>query len=224
MILAFDPSSTAIGWALLDSSGDPTRRSASGVLHCPANWPWSLRTRNLVGQAAELIRRHADEITVAVVEVPGLTHRGTKQGAGRATHRYALAVGCLVANLWHILPETTPVVTVEAESWTRLGGGRAQAKERRIGQLEAIDRRYVRANDPGGDEADAIMLGCWWATANGWRDPMEIDLEIPPVNVGAGRRLNLGNVVVSPVARPARAVGRSNSSSNGSGRSAKKKR
>lgn len=219
MILAIDPSSSAIGWAIVDGSGDCKRTSAAGVITRPGTWPWTLRIRGMLDELQAVFAR--DDWRVIVVEVPGPKQakhgRRQRKGLTQSTSgRYAVAVGAVLAECWRAAGPRAPVITVESDEWTRLGGTFGVEKSRRINQLCLEHQGYDPKADPGGDMADAIMLGCWWAMRHARSAAADWPLQLPQVFTGSSatpRPFVHSSVVFTPGASLARAAGRSSGSS-----------
>lgn len=212
MILAIDASSSAIGYAVLGTSGRYEDRVRSGVISAPSAWAWSLRIRNMTEQLRELLEwALTNNVQYVVVEVPGTVQSTRKDGSRSGGMRYAMAVGAVLQACWGLLPPTIPVITVEAELWTKLGGQRGIKKPRRVAQLEAVDPTYDSRKDKGGDEADAIMLGVWWVTAYYRRGSASAEcvIQLPSVSLPNGSTLTTGNLDWSGAVRPLGAVSRS---------------
>lgn len=217
MILALDPSSSAIGWAVVDGSGDPRNAIDSGVIRRPSSWPWTLRVRGMLEDLAPVFAR--DDWRVIVIEVPGpkQAKHGAKQRKGltaSTSGRYAVAVGCVLAECWRVAGPRVPVITVESDEWTRLGGTFGIRKSRRISELELLAPEYRRERDSGGDQADAIMMGCWWAQRYARCAAADWPLQVPAVSVGSGSTpFQHSSVAFAPGVELVRAGGRSSGSS-----------
>lgn len=151
-IIALDPSSTAIGYAVL-------RRIDGGIIDAGLITPDKKTDLPLVR-----IRAMLEELTLliceaepqaAVIEVTsgkvGKRHKG--KGAGLAV--YGMAVGAV----WQLCcnVEFLEVAPVLENDWTDGAG-----KSKRLSLLSATEPKYKRERDPGGDVGDAIGLGRWW--------------------------------------------------------------
>lgn len=178
-LLVLDPSSTAVGWALVEGDGPSERTLRWGVIQLkdrPAaarspgegrgSDPWG-RIAQAAALVAHLVAGEAacaDVVTLkktppdeVVIEVPGVRPSG-RQAGGSFMAVYGAAVGACYAAA---VASGLPVRCVPADEWTRLGGVWGMTFERRRGILERIElgRGYDPARDPGGDGCDAIMLG-----------------------------------------------------------------
>lgn len=200
IILALDASSSAIGYAAMRPSGRYEDRVRSGVIRAPKAWPWSLRIRSMADQVSDVLAWALEHNVEAVLlEVPGTVQTMRKDGGRSGNMRYAMAVGAVLLRCWDLLPTTVPTITVEAELWTRLGGHHGVRKDRRVAQLEAVDASYNASADPGGDEADAIMLATWWITAYRLANAAGADaaLQLPQVALPGNLDYATSNLVLS---------------------------
>ena len=155
-VLAFDPSSTAIGFAEVHDS----EVVWSGVVRVPESWPAYFRVRSMMDEVHRVLS--LAEFDRVVVEVPGKAQAGRNRGTYATPGVYAAAVGMVLARCWLTCGSATPVVTVESDHWTRSGERGWGVKKSRRNLAIASLPGYDRANDRGGDEADAIMLAVWY--------------------------------------------------------------
>jgi len=171
-ILALDPSSVCVGYAVLkglrpDELLEAGRlRPGVGVSTNPAAGmkAWCrierigcelselLGTWGFVGAAATL------ETARIVIEVPsGRCGTGSRRGASSSLAVYGLAAGYVAGLCEAAMPGGVRPVT--EREWTPRTGG----KDRRKIVVAALYKgRYQPKRDPGGDVADAVLLGRWW--------------------------------------------------------------
>lgn len=156
-LIAIDPSSTRIGWALFDGDlvdagftrPERTRDSYLG------------RVRSMVDELAGMVERHGPQ--VAVIEVPsGMAARGSRAGMAGTQAIYGLAVGAVWECMRGIVPSSAvggrgTVETTTEREWTRSVPKTARARRVRF-QYPHLDW----ASDGGLDMADAIGIGLWW--------------------------------------------------------------
>jgi Holliday junction resolvasome RuvABC endonuclease subunit len=178
-ILSIDPSSTCIGYAVvnsLESSGlveagrikPSTGKDAVNYLH-PKLARWLARKElsamrrieSMSPDVFELIERVAP--TVVAVEVPsGLFGTGAKRGARGSLTTYGLAAGRIYELCQHRSEQIgIPCLPITERMWTTGAGN----KTRRLPNIVAIYRQYDPSKDPGGDIADAIGIARW-----AWRE------------------------------------------------------
>lgn len=157
MILALDPSSTCTGYALLRSADD---LAEAGRLRPGKTRDSAVHRITAMGvELAALIREwQPDEIVIEITsgKVGCRGRQRGMNGAGLAV--YGMAVGYL----WRVCLEQQdrfrpPVYTVAENDWTR-----GVPKQQRAAGVALKYRNYRVIDDPGGDVADAIGLGCWW--------------------------------------------------------------
>lgn len=172
MILAMDPSSTRTGLAALCvDRGQATLVDA-----------WAI-TPDLRGRAAQDatqrlgdMRTHLEAAIrdcaaqaggvsqiVGVVEIPGSGQAGKMRQRAASLAVYAFAAGYQASIL---AAGCRRMIYAPSSQWTRLGGGRAIPKDRRLALVAAhpaVGGRYAPSADPGGDIGDAIALGLWAA-------------------------------------------------------------
>lgn len=183
-ILSLDPSSHATGWAIVPATGDLSPLY-SGVLKVPKRWPAYLRVRAMAGCVARLASVHSRVFDRFVVEVPGNVQASRKRAEYSLPPAYAAAVGAILQVCWSLRP-SRPVVTVDSSHWTRGSNAMGVRKSKRVLPMSALPG-YDPGKDSGGDEADAIMLGAWYASRYG-QDPVELcALHIPVASVGSDR-------------------------------------
>ena len=176
-ILGIDPSSSAVGYALLSGLA-PQDVIDAGVLwpESPAKFVKSCRDEmipladrfrrsDLAAVARSLSLAHAIRllfeelglIDAVIVEVPsGRAGTGSRRGASSSLASYGLAAGVILreckAN--EIGAEVFPVSERE---WIASSG----SKPKRIAHIRNYYPSYDASKDPGGDCADAIGLARW---------------------------------------------------------------
>jgi Holliday junction resolvasome RuvABC endonuclease subunit len=154
VILALDPSSTCVGYALV-AGPRPDQLVDGGLLRPkPAKLPIIARVRQFAQDFRELLEEHRP--AVVVMEVSLSRHgRANDRGGASALGVYGLAV----EYLFHSLETSgTPIETLDATQWTE-----RLRKAKRTERIRAIyGTRYPVERDPGGDLADAIGIGRWW--------------------------------------------------------------
>ena len=151
-VLAIDPSSTAMGLALIDGGE---------VLDC-----WRVRTGKAdPHRRADFLARHALEVAgvhcpeVAVIETEragAYANRGIK-GLMSLCHAQGTIRGVLAANF-------PRVVTVSASVWTR-GLPDKAARAEAVAHYHPVYAEVARL-DAGYDVADAVGVGLWWIARN----------------------------------------------------------
>lgn len=151
--LFLDPSSTVIGFAVMD---DSQRLLEAGLVtpDVPRQAHWLNRSWSLLGQVLRLNNEVEHDVTV--IEVPsGKTH-GRKRDAQNLIV-YGFAVGMYVAHLK--LDTRRPTRLVPDNVWTR-----RVPKPDRAAAVARTFASYDPELDPGLDMADAIALGQWFFT------------------------------------------------------------
>ena len=155
-LLAIDPSSKAVGYAIFDRSAV----IKYGVLKSPKKDYWD----RIVVTAEQML--HVASITAAdviVVEVSSLGVAQKLAGRGRGLAHYGEAVGAICG--W-LVAWGYRINRVPSSVWTRSyrcpGNTRKQASKKERQQLMEIEHKYKPKGDSGADAADAIALGAWW--------------------------------------------------------------
>jgi hypothetical protein len=150
MLLAIDPSSTCVGYALFGEDG---KLIEFGRLLPHKGDDAMQRIADLLADLERLWREHRPRTVVIEVTSGKIAGRlGRVQGLGV----YGMAVGAC----WQLLRSLAGarnVRTVTENEWTS-----GVPKRQRLGLLEARRITYWLANDPGGDAGDAICLGEWF--------------------------------------------------------------
>lgn len=153
-IIAFDPSSSVCGYAIIETIG--MKVIEAGMLK-PARRtdPANDRIRAMVRDAAELIAEQDPELIV-IEDTSGKVARrhGTGGGAGLAI--YGKAIGWLASTCDRIRPGKVRMV-LENE-WT---GG--VSKARRFLHVQAAAPGMNFESDKGGDARDAVGVGLYVA-------------------------------------------------------------
>lgn len=156
-LLALDPSSTRVGWALFDGPGlrcagllSPDRGDDSALL----------RIRRLVERVADLVSTH--QPAKVLLEIPsGHAGRGSRAGATGQLAIYGMAVGAIWIDLVHGAPAEVlggcEVLTCTEAAWTR-----GRPKQRRAELLRLEHPALDWDADRGLDMADAIGMGAWY--------------------------------------------------------------
>ncbi len=159
-MIAFDPSSTALGWAADATDGGDVR---FGVYRPPERRTAIERIDLVVERADELVREHrADQAVVEVTTGKVNPRRHGGRGAGLAVYGGAVFA---VRQLLRDRLGRANVYDVLENEWTR---GRSKAS--RIAVVAATTPDYDAAGDKGGDAADALLLREWWLTEQRLRE------------------------------------------------------
>jgi Holliday junction resolvasome RuvABC endonuclease subunit len=160
-LLALDPSSTKVGWAVFPGCVGPPE--GFGLIGCRAHDPADQRIAILARQVLELVREH-QPARVVIERTEGLTNHYSR-GGYRAI---AVLAGAQQALIYAVSHEAgVPVETVSEAVWTghRRKQQRAQALRLICPEYEAWgspwDRHGNTKRDPGYDVADALELGLW---------------------------------------------------------------
>jgi hypothetical protein len=156
VVLSLDPSSKAVGWAVMTG---PACVLQGGIITPPNN----------AAPARERIYRMAQELRGLLREIrPGRIliewpsgHVGTKRhrGGGAGLSVYGCGVGYIVAtaDAYCEFDAIAEVVTITETDWTR-----GVRKPERQAAVISLLPQYDASLDPGGDLADAIGLAVWW--------------------------------------------------------------
>lgn len=146
-ILALDPSSTALGWAVLDS---PIEFEFGQVRMSRRKTPLG-RVMECGGAVMSILEERGGAAAIVVIEITtGKTARRLgKNVQGLAI--YGMAVG---AALW--ATRGCHAYGVTENEWT---GGRP--KRERLQLLRLVSTDYGLCDDPGGNAGDALGLGLW---------------------------------------------------------------
>jgi hypothetical protein len=151
-IIAFDPSSSVTGYAVMTDARTVTDcgKLTPGRARDDAN----TRIRVMVAEAVLLIRQVRPD-WVVIEDTSGKVS-GRHRGSGAGLAIYGKAVGWFLAELERVVPGK--VVAVLENDWTR---GTKKGTRQRIVAAE-YRGAYDPAQDPGGDVSDAIGIGRWW--------------------------------------------------------------
>lgn len=168
-LLAFDPSSTSVGWALAESDRGSFRISASGTIKPKASLARENRILHIHRETAELWKRinvaeRFDEIGIAFEEPFTGTGHGQRKSGSRlgqnSTNGEAvwIAVGAILSATANITPDAIiplNAATVKAAiKATRLGRDAAKAKA----VLYAQQTLGVPLTEKETDRADACAV------------------------------------------------------------------
>lgn len=157
-LLALDPSSVAVGYALL--RGDEL--TSCGVLRAPAHHPTARRIARLCDEFIDRFGPGVGTINRVVVEqTDGKVNRWSKASRGSGVAALAQAQGAIFQAARGLgLPE--PLAVCE-RAWTRaMSGGRSKSKEERAAELALIYPAFAASIlVEGYDAADAIGLGLY---------------------------------------------------------------
>lgn len=154
IVLALDPSITCTGYVLMNQDGD---NLIAGGLIKPKHRHERMKKITCICDCVEkLIREYNPD--VAVVEVTtGKVNRARHKGGGAGLAVYGMCVGAVWQKLVSI--KTIKTVTVYENDWTPGKGGKVR---RRLDCSVMFPGLYDYTKDPGGDMADAIMIGQWY--------------------------------------------------------------
>ena len=151
-VLALDPSSTCVGYAVLATARQlldagrltPTRERDDA----------NARIRAMAADLRRVLAEYPDAVVV-VEDTSGKVGRGRHGGGGAGLAVYGKALGYLI----RVVEEATgrePALVLE-NVWT---AGKSKAVRQR--RVAATFPGYPADDDPGGDVADAIGLAAWW--------------------------------------------------------------
>jgi hypothetical protein len=159
MIVALDPSSVVIGWAVLRP---PEELCEAGLIQ-PAKHSQSPidRIRSMLADLRELLGTiQGPEVPIdIVIEVTSgkvNAHRHGGRGAGLAVYGMAVGAAWQVCEDWAAAHQAR-VHAIPENQWAR-----RVPKWKRSAAIASLFPRYDPAADPGGDMADAIGLACWF--------------------------------------------------------------
>lgn len=176
MLLALDPSSSCIGYAvlaglepgqLIDAGRIKPSDRAEAIAHLsPVERVWmgqlelhsQRRVESMLPDVAELLGREG--LQVIAIEMPsGYIGTGARQGARGALTTYGMATGRVFEYCRQ--HAGVPTIPVTERQWTRGAGG----KDNRAACLRGLYPAFAAAadagKDKGGDMADAIGLARW---------------------------------------------------------------
>lgn len=163
-LLALDPSSTCVGWAVFERG----ELAGAGILRPDRGDHGALcRIRRLVERVAELVSTH--QPARVLLEIPsGHAGRGSRAGATGQLAIYGMAVGAIWCDLVHAAPCEVvggcEVLTCTETAWTR-----GLPKRRRAERLRLEHPGLDWDADRGLDMADAIGMGQWYLDGEPYR-------------------------------------------------------
>jgi hypothetical protein len=151
-ILAFDPSSSRIGYAAIDGRQALVE---AGLIrpHRTRDLP-NERIEAMSADALAVIAQFPTDTAVVVEDTEGKVG-GRHKGGGAGLATYGKAVGWLIGS---IKATGRTVYLVKENVWTR-----GQPKADRALRVSSLYPQYDSKLDPGMDVADAIGLAVWWA-------------------------------------------------------------
>lgn len=163
-ILAFDPSSTRTGYALLTAEAVIVQ---AGTFKVDEKARSEVRILEQCQDAIELLSETIPDHVVIEITSGKVGRRHLGGGAGLAV--YGMAVGALVATCLHAYGPAG-LHLVPENLWT--GGRRKRAR-----QLEVAARfpGYKDSDDKGGDVSDAIGLACWFVEYHGYAGHLDVE-------------------------------------------------
>ena len=159
MILALDPSSVTIGYALM--SGPNVLREGGKLNPQKTRLASLIRIEQLAADLVALIKDSKPE-TIVIEITSGKVAKRHGSGGGAGLGVYGMAVGYFLRTCQERLPARW-VVAVEENTWTE-----GVPKKKRTQAIASIFRNYKPETDVGGDVADAIGLGRWWLQGQAW--------------------------------------------------------
>lgn len=154
IILSLDPSSTIIGYAVMD---DGRLCEAGPITPDQRTGPSYQRVRDM----SRYLRQVMDVVRPGVILIEwtkgkvGKRHLG--RGAGLAVYGTGVGAALATADSWAEDRPGVLVFPILENDWTR-----GITKEKRSQLIAQQYPRYRPADDPGGDVADAIGLAAWW--------------------------------------------------------------
>jgi len=155
-VLSLDPSSTAVGWAVMASA----TAIVEGGLITPERQaaPYIERVFDIVTDLDLLL--DSFEPATILIEIPtGKVHRRKRpytHGMGLSVYGFGVGAVWLQCHQW-CRRRPSQIIPIFANDWTR---GVAK-RDRQIAIASMFDH-YRIADDPGGDAADAIGMAVWW--------------------------------------------------------------
>lgn len=172
-VLAFDPSSTCVGWARSRTLLGPDQTSPVrwGRIKAKGENEFE-RLADLRAVVSGLVALELAEGGVGMVVVEAAGARRPSQAGNANAHAlsvHGMAVGVVLGVLWAAGVAVTPV---EASRWTRFGRRGGMRKADRLAMLPRMDvgATYDAKRDAGGDGGDALMLS-WWGARFGSDEP-----------------------------------------------------
>ena len=152
-VLSLDPSSTIIGYAVLDFDSETILQAGLCKPHKSGMKPIP-RVLSLIGDLSGLLREH--EPGVVVIEVPDAKQYTRKHERTTSLPVWSFAAGAYFGWL-EARMDGRDVYPVSNTLWTK-----GHSKPARVVKAGLLHRDYDAEHDPGADMADAICLGAWW--------------------------------------------------------------
>jgi len=159
IIFGLDPGSLRSGWAVLDRS----ERLLQGGILTATRFDAELRIQRMCWDLLELL----DEIQPAIIVIEtttGKVGRKRHKGLGAGLAIYGMSIGALwqTAEAWLRSLSTAKrirveIVLIKENTWCR-----GVSKAARIDIIEVAYPEYRKADDPGGNLADAIGIVVWY--------------------------------------------------------------
>lgn len=160
ILLSIDPSSTRSGYAVLDVRGwlSVSVIEAGYLKPVRASHPPLMRIRAMADDLDELVALHSPA-ACTIEQTTGKVGKKRHKGGGAGLSIYGEAIGYLLARL-DALMTADRVWPINENVWTH-----GVSKDDRVALLAARYPAYAAhmGMDKGGDVADAIGLGEFWA-------------------------------------------------------------
>ncbi len=157
-VMAIDPSSSCVGWALGAVEASDMWVNNGGLIKPKAGLQPIERVQAIVGQLWGLLESFKPQ--VVVVEIPGgKSHRRVKAAAGAGLSIYGMAAGA-VWSTCYLHPDVGETHGLVESNWTP-----GLLKRHRPGRARILWPAYAHQAkaDKGQDLADAVcMLNHWW--------------------------------------------------------------
>lgn len=150
-ILAIDPSSSIVGYALME--GPFSYIDAGRLTPDRSTYNAITRIRSLASQLHDVIAE-LKPLTIIIEWPCPHMHRG-RQGGGHGMTTYGSAAGYMLATI--DLFVGVQIETIDEQLWTK-----GKKKARRTEAIRQLFPAYAKCKDSGGDIADALGLGRWW--------------------------------------------------------------
>jgi Holliday junction resolvasome RuvABC endonuclease subunit len=147
MILALDPSSQAIGYAIFDNG----KRVEAGVIRPTAPKADALtRSDQMCGDVQALLDEHNGAFDVALIEEPYIPRKAARTNVAAQYQAFGM--------IWRVLKRAgvPRIVEVNPSTWT--GGTNKDARAEDVRRRHGIGAK----DDKGNDACDAIGLSEWW--------------------------------------------------------------
>jgi Holliday junction resolvasome RuvABC endonuclease subunit len=150
ILLALDPSSTKIGYAV----GMSYKSAEAGLIKPSAGLDALERTREMARDVTDLVAEH--RASMAIIETP--RPAAGKKVNQRGQSNYGMAVGYII-RVCDALLEPHAVMTIRADQWTH----QISKKHRQLCMASDVPG-YSTKGDSGGDVSDALGLMQWFET------------------------------------------------------------